>query len=30
MTADGPKWFTEPQPSLDEPFRGVAALHGAG
>lgn len=23
MTAAGPKWFTAPQPSLDEPFRGV-------
>lgn len=26
MTAAGPKWFTQPQPSLDEPFRGVGAL----
>lgn len=26
MTADGPKWFTQPQPGLDEPFRGVAPL----
>jgi len=26
MTADGPRWFTEPQPSLDEPFRGLAPL----
>lgn len=27
MTAQGAKWFTPPQPSLDEPFRGVAPLH---
>jgi Xaa-Pro dipeptidase len=26
MTETGPKWFTQPQPSLDEPFRGVAPL----
>lgn len=26
MTADGPRWFTQPQPSLDEPFKGVAAM----
>ena len=26
MTAAGPKWFTEPQPSLDDPFAGVPAL----
>jgi Xaa-Pro dipeptidase len=26
MTATGPRWFTEPQPSLDEPFAGVVAL----
>jgi len=24
MTEDGPRWFTKPQPSLEEPFRGVA------
>lgn len=27
MTAAGPKWFTTPQPSLDEPFRGVEPVH---
>lgn len=26
MTADGPRWFTQPQPDLDDPFRGVAPL----
>lgn len=26
MTEAGPNWFTLPQPSLDEPFRGVAPL----
>ncbi len=26
MTESGPRWFTPPQPSLDEPFRGVAPL----
>lgn len=26
MTADGPKWFTQPQPSLDDPFRGVEPM----
>lgn len=26
MTADGPKWFTSPQPSLDDPFAGVEPL----
>ena len=26
MTAEGPKWFTQPQTSLDEPFKGVAPL----
>ncbi len=24
MTADGPKWFTEPSHSIDEPFKGVS------
>ncbi|MEQ3746785.1 MAG: Xaa-Pro peptidase family protein [Henriciella sp.] len=26
MTAEGPKWFTQPQASLDAPFEGVAPL----
>jgi Xaa-Pro dipeptidase len=26
MTAEGPKWFTQPQASLDDPFQGVAPL----
>lgn len=26
MTAAGPKWFTLPQPSLDEPFAGVTEV----
>jgi Xaa-Pro dipeptidase len=26
MTEAGANWFTLPQPSLDEPFRGVAPL----
>lgn len=26
MTAEGPKWFTQPQHSLDEPFADVAPL----
>jgi Xaa-Pro dipeptidase len=26
MTAEGPKWFTQPQASLDDPFEGVAPL----
>ena len=26
MTESGPKWFTEPSFSIDEPFKGVAAL----
>jgi len=26
MTPDGPKWFTQPQPSLDDPFRGVEPM----
>jgi len=24
MTANGPRWFTEPSHSIDEPFKGVA------
>jgi Xaa-Pro dipeptidase len=27
MTDRGPKWFTEPSFSIDEPFRGVAAIN---
>ena len=30
MTADGPKWFTQPQPSLDDPFAGVEPLAAWG
>lgn len=26
MTPDGPKWFTQPQPSLDDPFAGVEPM----
>ncbi len=26
MTSDGPKWFTQPSASLDDPFRGVEPL----
>ncbi len=26
MTAEGPKWFTQPQPSLDDPFAGVEPM----
>lgn len=26
MTANGPKWFTAPQPSLDDPFAGVEPM----
>jgi Xaa-Pro dipeptidase len=26
MTADGPRWFTEPQPSVTDPFAGVLPL----
>ncbi len=26
MTDSGPRWFTQPQPSLDDPFKAVAPL----
>ena len=26
MTERGPKWFTEPSYSIDEPFKGVEAV----
>jgi hypothetical protein len=27
MTDRGPKWFTEPSYSIDEPFKGVVPLN---